>query len=420
MDTAPERLEFAYDNSFEILPIVGHPNAIGNLAQAGAGQADLFISVTPEESMNMLACILASKLGAKKTLARINNNEYLSPAHASYFAQLGIDVMVYPERLAAQEIVSGILLPWTRQYWSLFNNKLNLVAVKVEEHAPLCGKALRELSDMDHKLFHIVAIKRRQQTIIPTGNDQICARDIVFFTCKPEQLSSVQYYCGKKSVPVKKVIIMGGGRIAVRTAELLPSDIRVKIIERDHEHCKKLSEIVKDNTLIIHGDARDPSLLKEEGIESAEAFLALTDDSGANTLAVMTAKKYGVYRTVAQIENIDYLEMAEEMDIGNLINKKLLAAGTIYRHLLNIDVSNVKCLSVAKGDVLEVVAHESSRITKKAVKQLNLPKGVTLGGLLRNGQVEMITGDTIIQPEDVVMVFCCSQTSIAGVKHLFT
>lgn len=419
MDMDPDRIEFAYDNSFEIMPVVGDPTSIGDLDRAGAGEADLFIGVTPEESTNMMACILASKLGAKKTLARINNNEYLQPQHASYFADLGIDVMIYPEKLAAQEIISGILLPWTRQYWSLFDGKLALVAVKMESHAPYCGKELKDLSDMDTKLFHIVAIKRRHETIIPIGSDKILPRDILFFTCHPDHLNAVRRFCGKEHETVKKVIIMGGGRIAIRTAEALPSDVRVKIIEKDHERCKRLSENIRSNALVIHGDGRDPKLLQEEGIESTEAFLALTDNSEMNMLAVMTAKKFGVYRTVAQIENIDYLEMAEEMDIGNLINKKLLAAGTIFRHLLNMDVNNVKCLSVAKADVIEVIAHKSSPVTQRAVKDLKLPKGITLGALLRDGQVILITGDTRIQPNDMVMVFCCNTASIARTKNLF-
>ena len=419
MDSDPERIEFAYDNSFELMPYVGDPTSIEDLRRAGAGRADLFVSVTPEESMNMIACMLADTLGAKKTVARINNNEYLLPANSEFFAHRGVDVMIYPERLAAQEIVSGIKLPWTRQYWSLFNDQLNLVAVKMRDNAPLCGNQLKELSELEEKYFHIVAIKRKQKTIIPAGSDSILSGDLVFFTCKPEHLDEVRKYCGKESVEVNKVIIMGGGRIAVRTAEYLPSDIRVKIIEQDLDKCRKLSEIVKDNVLVIHGDARDPELLKDEGIASTEAFLALTNNAESNMLAALTAKKFGVFRTVAEIENIAYLEMAEEMEIGNLINKKLIAAGTIFRHLLNIDVNNVKCLTVGKADVFEIVARKGSKVTKKLVKDLKLPKGITFGGLLRQRDARLITGDEQIQEGDVVMVFSCNESSVDRVMDFF-
>lgn len=418
MDSDPKRLEFAYDNSFEIMPVQGNPTSMKALDMAGAGEAELFISVTPEESMNVVACILASKLGAKKTMARINNNEYLSPENKAFLGSLGIDDMVYPELLAAKEIASGLKLPWTRQYWSLFEGKLDLIAVKIEPHSRLVGRQLYELGDLETKLFHIVAVRRQSMTLIPTGSDIIQAGDIVFFTCPPENKDIVRQFCGKESVEVKKVFIMGGSRIALRAAEMLPSDFKIKIIELNHEHCKRLIDAAPKNVMVINGDARDPRLLKDEGIESSQAFLALTDNSEANMLATVAAKRMGVYRTVARIENIDYLDIAVQMDIGNLINKKLLAAASIFRHLLNIDVSNVKCLSLGQADVLEVVATPSSKITKSKVRDLKLPKGITLGGLLREGQVILIDGNTIIQPKDVVMIFCVD-TPMSKIKNLF-
>lgn len=418
MDIEPERIEFAYDNSFEIMPVVGNPTSSAALEKAGAGEAELFISVTPEESMNIIACMLASRLGAKKTLARINNKEYLSEENKAFFASLGIDEMVYPESLAAQEIVAGLKLPWTRQYWSLFDNKLDLLAVKVEAHSRLVGMHLYELGNFGPKRFHIVAVRRQYRTLIPAGADTIQNGDILFFTCAPEDKDTVRQFCGKEHVEVKKIIIMGGSRIALKATEALPSDMKIKIIERNHEHCKRLIELVPDNVMVIHGDARDPKLLKEEGIENCQAFLALTDNSEANVLATVAAKRFGIYRSVAEIENIDYLDIAEQMDIGNLINKKLLAAGSIFRHLLNIDVTNVKCLSLGKADVLEVVARPGSKITKAPVKDLKLPKDMTLGGLMREGKVILIDGNTVIQPKDLVMVFCIN-TSIARIKNLF-
>lgn len=418
LDSDHRRLDFAYDNNFEIMPVMGNPTSMKDLKMAGAGEAELFISVTPEESMNIVACILASKLGAKKTMARINNNEYLNPDKKAFLATLGIHDMVYPELLAAKEIVSGLQLPWTRQYWSLFDGKLDLLAVKIEPHSRLVGRHLYELGELERKLFHIVAVRRTHHTFIPTGADVIQAYDIVFFTCAPEDKDTVRQFCGKEDVHVKKVFIMGGSRIALRVAELLPSDFKIKIIELDHDHCKRLIDAAPSNVMVINGDARDPRLIKEEGIELSQAFLALTANSEANMLATVAAKRMGVYRTVARIENIDYLDIAVQMDIGNLINKKLLAAASIFRHLLNIDISNVKCLSIGQADVLEIVATPSSKITKVAVKDLKLPKGITLGGLLRDGEAHLIHGNTVIMPKDVVMVFCVD-TPMSRIKSLF-
>lgn len=405
MDQDPDRVEFAYDNSLEIMPVVGSPTSVQDLSHANAGKSELFIAVTPEESSNIVSCMLASKLGAAKTMARINNSEYQQPESIEYFKALGIDDMVYPESLASQEIVSSLKLPWTKQYWSIFDGHLDLVAVRVGPYSPLTGKKLMELSALEQKLFHIVSIIRDDETIIPTGEDVIHVNDIVLVTTEPQKLDTVRRYCGQQEIEVRKVIIMGGSRIAVRTAEHLPHDWSIKIIEKDYEKCKRLSEIVSENTLIIHGDGRDADLLRSEGIRSTQAFLSLTSNSESNMIATLNAKRLGVPRTVAQIENIDYLDMANQMGIGNLINKKIIAAAAIFRHLLQVDISSAKTLSVGQGDVLELQVKEGSRITKDQVRHLRLPRTVTLGGLMRDGKVMLVEGNTQIQAGDSVMVF---------------
>lgn len=418
MDEDPLKIEFARDNSFEIMPVVGVPTSIRSLERCEAGRSHLFIAVTPEESANIVACMLARKLGAKKTMARINNNEYLTPESKSYFQSLGIDDMVYPEALAANEIVAGLRLPWTKQYWSLFDGRLDMVAVRIGPYSPLSSKKLLELGQLEQKLFHILAIIRGNQTIIATGDDTIHVGDVVFVTAEPKKLDMVRRYCGQQEIEVRNVIIMGGSRIALKTADLLPNDRNVKIIERDLEKCKRLSEIVGDNTLIIHGDGRDADLLKNERIRNTQAFLALTSNSESNMIATLNAKRLGVPRSVAQIENIDYLDMANQMGIGNLINKKLIAASAIFRHLLAVDISNAKTLSLGKGDVLEVIVKPDSKITKDLIKNIKLPKTMTLGGYMRDGVVKMVEGNTQIIAGDSVMVFSI-ESSTAQISKLF-
>ena len=211
---------------------------------------------------------------------------------------------------------------------------------------------------------------------------------------------------GKKDPEVKKVIIVGGSRIALRTCQYLPNNIRVKVIELNKEKSYRIAEKVPSNVLIINGDGRDTDLLIQEGIQDAQAFIALTENSSTNILACLTAKRLGVFKTIAKIENIDYISMAESMDIGSVINKKLIAASYIYQFLLDVDVSNVKCLTFANADVAELVARPNSKITKKQVKDLHLPKDMTLGGMIRDGEPMMIKGDTQIQAYDHVVVFC--------------
>ena len=324
MDPNEERLNFT-NSSMEILPMVGNPTSIRDLEEAGIRKADLFVSVTPEETTNVAASILASKLGAHKTLARINNYEYLLPKNKELFEKMGIDSMIYPEMLAAKEIVSSMRIvtavrrPWTRQYWELFGGALILIGVKVRDNSRLVNKHLSELLN-EQKLYHIVAIKRQNETIIPRGTDRIESGDIVFFTTTKSHIEDVRLHAGKRDPEVKKVIIMGGSRIAIRTCQYLPNNIRVKVIETNKEKSHRIAEVVPGNVLIINGDGRDTDLLMQEGIKDAQAFIALTDNSSTNILACLAAKRAGVFKTIAKIENIDYIPLAESMDIGSIRN----------------------------------------------------------------------------------------------------
>lgn len=404
MDPNEERLNFT-NSSMEVLPMVGNPTSIRDLEEAGIRKTDLFVSVTPEETTNITSSILASKLGAHKTVARINNYEYLLPKNKELFEKMGINSMIYPEMLAAKEIVTAVKRPWTRQYWELFGGALILIGVKVRNNSSILDKQLSELLN-EQKLYHIVAIKRQNETIIPRGSDHIETGDILFFTTTKEHIEDVRIQTGKIDPEVKKVIIMGGSRIAIRTCQYLPSNIRVKVIEKDKEKSHRIAESVPGNVLIINGDGRDTDLLMQEGIQDAQAFIGLTENSSTNILACLAAKRLGVFKTIAKVENIDYIPLAENMDIGSVINKKLIAASNIYQFLLDADVSNVKCLAFANADVAELVARPDSKITRKEVKELKLPKDMTLGGMIRNGKPMMIKGDTQIQAYDHVVVFC--------------
>jgi len=406
MDEKEKHLAFAR-SGLEVLPIVGNPTSPNDLQNANIKKADLFISVTPEESKNITACILASNLGALKTLARINNYEYLLPKNKELFRSMGVDSMIYPEMLAAKEIVASVKRPWTRQFWELLGGELLLIGVKVRENASIVNKKLTELTEAnDQKLYHVVAIKRGNELIIPRGEDYIRPDDLVFISTTREFIDKVRIITGKEDPEVKNIIIMGGGRIAIRTCQYLPDNIQIKIIETDQEKSVRLSEVVPSNVMIINGDARDIDLLVQEGIRRTQAFIALTENASTNILACLAAKRLGVYKTVAQVENLDYIPMAASLDIGSLINKKLIAASHIYQFLLDADVSNVKCMTIADANVAELVARPNSLITKKKVKDLNLPKDMTLGGLIRDNKPMMVEGETQIQANDHVMVLC--------------
>lgn len=404
MDPDKDKLNFTRSN-LEMMIMNGSPTSLKDLTEVRVDDADLFIAVTTEETVNITSCLLASNMGAKKTFARIDNYEYLLPKNKDFFEKLGVNSMVYPEMLAAKEIVSAVKRPWVRLWVELLGGSMILVGVKIRQNAPIVDKHLYELGS-DMKKFHIVAIKRNNTTIIPVGSSQILHNDILFFTTKKEDVNEIPLVTGKRVFEAKNVMIMGGSRIAVRTCQYLPSNVNIKLLESDKEKCQQLLEKVPKNVTVYHDDGRNAESLLDEGITDSDAFIAVTGNSEANILACLAAKRLGVKKTVAEIENMDYISMAENLDIGTIINKKLITVNNIYRFLLSADVSNIKSLTFADADVAEIIARPNSKITRKEIKKIILPKNVTLGGLIRNGEAVMINGDTLVEPYDQVVVFC--------------
>ena len=407
MDDDEEKLS-ALSNNFDLMTVTASPSSISGLKEVGVKEADLFVAVTPDESRNMTACMLAHNLGAQKTIARIDNYEYLLPKNKEFFKKLGVDSLIYPEMLAAKEIVSSMRMSWVRQWWEFCGGALILIGAKMREKAEILNIPLHQLGGPTIP-YHVVAIKRGTDTIIPRGDDVIKLNDIVYFTTTRKYIPYIRKIAGKEDyADVRNVMIMGGSRIAVRTAQYVPDYMQVKIVDNDISRCNRLTELLDDRTMIINGDGRDMDLLIEEGLKNTEAFVALTGNSETNILACLAAKRMGVDKTVAEVENIDYIGMAESLDIGTVINKKMIAASHIYQMMLDADVSNVKCLTFANADVAEFTVKAGSKVTKHLIKDLGLPKGTTIGGMIRNGEGILVTGDTQVNAGDHVVVFCLS------------
>ena len=409
IDESAERLG-GLDGKFDIMTLQGSPTSIRVLKEAGVEKADLFVGVTPDESRNMNACTIAHGLGAKKTVARIDNYEYLAANLKPFFAEMGINSLIYPEVLAAHDIVNGLKMSWVRQRWDVHGGALVMLGIKLRETCQILNQPLKNLCGPDDP-YHVVAIKRQGETLIPGGNDELKVNDLAYLMTTREYINYVRQICGKEHyADVKNVIIMGGGKTAVRVALTAPDYMNLKIIENDEARCERLNELLNDvDTMVIHGDGRDLGLLQEEGIQTTQAFVALTDNAETNILACLTAKRLGVRKTVAMVENLDYVEMAESLDIGTIINKKNVAASHIYQMMLDGDVSNVRSLMMVDSDVAEFIASDGSKVTKRLVKDLGLPFGVTIGGLVRDGQGILVNGNTQILPGDSVMVFCHEQ-----------
>ena len=415
MDNDENRIK-DLDGNYDLLTKVGSPTSIKDLEEAGVAEADLFIAVTPEESINMTACMLANNLGAHKTLARIDNSEYSQPKNKDFFEKLGVAHLIYPEMLAAQEIAESLKTSWLRQRTSFCNEALTLLVIKVRENSVIINRTF-STGYFNHKKYRIVAIKRNNHTIIPAGSDMVLAGDIVYFITTNEHLEFVREQAGKIDFPIRNVMIMGGSRIAQKTIQILPPQVNVKILERDREKSFSLAEKL-NNTLIINCDGRNIELLKEEGIQDMDAFVAVTANSEANILACLAAKRLGVKKTVAEVENIDYIMLAESMDIGTVINKKMIAASYIYQLTLDADVLNVRNLTATDAEVVEFIAKPGAKITKSKIKDLRLPEQVNIGGYVRDGIGYIVDGNTVIIPNDHVIVFCVS-SAIRKMERFF-
>jgi trk system potassium uptake protein TrkA len=395
------------ESNYEILSVVGNPTSLKDLREAQVPSADLFVAVTPYESTNITACLLATNLGAQKTLARIDNKEYLLPKNKEFFKSMGVDSLIYPERLAADEIVNGLKKGWVRQYLEFSDGELVVLATKIRESSPLINQQLMN-AFLNNNRLRVVVIKRGNETIIPTGKDQILANDFVYFLTTQDGIDEVRILSGKEEFEIKSTMFLGASRIGIGAIQELPNSMNIKVIEQDKEKGINLLEKT-DKAMVINGDGRDITLLKQEDIESYDAFVALSGNSETNILACLAAKNLGVKRTIAEVENNDYISMAESLDIGAIINKKIIAASHIYQLILGGNVS-VKCLTFVDVLVVELMAEDDSAITKDCLKNLKLPKNTTIGGIVRNDKGMVAVGDTQIQAGDRVIVFCGEDT----------
>ena len=417
MDECSENLE-KISNEADLLTMEGSTTSIKNLKEAGAEDADLFIAVTPDESKNIAACVLAHQLGAKKTVARVDNPEYVEPSNQELFHQMGVSSIIYPELLAAKDIINGLKMSWVRQRWDVHDGALVMLGIKLRESCEILDHPLKEISGPNDP-YHVVAIKHNDETIIPGGNDTLQLYDLAYFMTTKQYIPYVRKIVGKEHyVDVQNVIFMGGGKTAARAVRMLPEYMHAKIIEQDPTRCEELNNILDEDTLVINGDGRDIGLLQEEGIRNTQAFVSLTSNAETNILACLTAKRMGVRKTVAAVENFDYVGTAESLDIGTIINKKAVAASHIYQMMLDANVENIRFLMSVNADVAEFVPSPDAKITRKVVRELNLPRGVTIGGLVRNGEGMLVSGNTQIEAGDSVVVFCYN-VDMKKVEKLF-
>jgi len=392
------------NSNLDLITITGSATSFEVLKDANIKKADLFIAVTHSEETNITAAIIAKKLGAKKTVARVDNNEYIRPENISHFTHLGIDYLIYPEKIAAREIVSLLGQGEIFESVDFSGGKLSLYVLKLNEKALVLNKTLYEISKEKNIDFRAVAITRNGKTIIPGGNDTFELNDLAYVVTNKAGIKDVMKYSGKKKIDIKNVMILGGSRIGKRVAKSLENRFNIKLIEIDKNKSSQLADYLT-NSLVINGDGRNIDLLIEEGLANMDTFIAVTGNSETNILSCLLAKKNGVKKTISEIENLDYIDLGEGMGIDTIVNKKLVTASRIFTFTMSAEVQTMKCLTGSDADVLEFVAKNNSKITKGSLRKIDFPKDAIVGGIIRGNKSYIATGDTEIKADDRVVVF---------------
>ena len=404
VDPDVEKLHFI-EQAYDIITVRGSVTSFEVLREANVKKCDLFIAVVPSEETNITGAILAKKLGAKKTIARIDSYEYLVPQNKDHFISLGIDYLIYPERIVSREIITLLNKTSTTDFVDYAGGKLSMYVIKLDKNAPVISKSLIDIAKNNIKLeYRAVAITRNGETIIPRGCDKFKPDDLVYVISSPSGIKEIMNYSGKEDIVVRNIMILGGSRTGIRTAIDFEQHSNIKLIEIDKEKCNRIAEWV-DNALIINGDGRNIDLLEESGIGNMDAFIAVTGSAETNILSCLMAKKFDVKKIICEVENFDYISLAENMGIDTIINKQVSTASRIFRFTMAHEVASIKCLTGTDAEIMEYVAKPGSLITRGPVKSIDIPHDAIIGGVVRGKSSFIVHGNTQLKPNDRVIVF---------------
>jgi trk system potassium uptake protein TrkA len=395
----------------DLLTITGNSTSLETLRQAEVEKADLLIAVLHEESINIITCMLGKRLGAKRTIARVNTQEYLNDINKGMFKGMGVDELVCPEKIAAKEISNLLTRNISTELFDFANGLLRIYMIRIDNKSLFINKSLIEVAKEYPNLgIRTVCIIRRGTTIIPNGDEKYIINDLVYLITTVEKVEKIKEISGKKDFSIKNAMIVGGGRIGRRAAINLHDKINLKIIDQDIERCNRLANEF-DDVMIINGNGSDINMLQEEGINETDAFISLTSSTETNIMACIYAHRQGVKKTVALVENVNYIDVSQDIGIDTIINKKLITASYITRFTLGGEVTSSKWLSGIDADLIEITAHKNSSITKKQLKDIRFPKGVNIGGIIREGKAIIANGDTQIMANDNVVAFTIPESA---------
>lgn len=402
----------------DVITVEGDVTQFSVLRKAGVRKCDLFIAVRSVENDNVLSSIIAKQLGAKKVIARVDSKEYLEPSNKEVFIDMGLDYIFYPEQIAAREVINLLGHTSSSEYVDFAAGKLSLVAFRLELTSPLLGRKIIDPDYYGEDLdYRTVAVVRGTQTIIPTAADRYEEEDMVYAIVRHGATQRVVELSGHHDVVIKNMMILGGSRIGIRIATELQNDVKIKMVEYNAEKANMLSGIL-DKTLIINEDGRDTEAMMEEDLANMDAFVAVTGRSETNILAAMLAKRMGVKRVIAEVENINYISLAKSIGVDTIINKKLVTASNIFRFTMSTDVQSIKCLTGSQAEVMEFIVKPNSPATKCTIRDLGMPVDATIGGVVRGDRVFIAVEDTQINAYDRVVVFAMPE-SVMRVAEFF-
>jgi len=393
-------------SSLDVKTIRGNSTSYRILEEADISNADLLIAVTSSEETNLTTTIIGKHLGAKKTIARIENLEYLMDKEKLDLKELGIDEIISPESLAAREIKRLMKEIAVTDTFDFDEGRLSMVGVTVTTDSPLINKTMVDVARMNpEQNFVTVAILRDNKTIIPHGDNMFKENDHAYFVAEPDGVDAILRLAGKERREIRNVMILGGSKVGFHAARRLSRKFNVKLIERDKDKCFELADQLR-NVMVICGDGRDVELLEEESIDEMDAFIAVTGNSETNIISCLVAKNHKVQKTISLVENIDYIHLSQNIGVDTMINKKLIAANFIFRYIRKGEVISLTSIHGVDAEILEFIVKEKSKITSKPIKDLNFPSGAIIGGVVRNGQGKITMGDFQFRPKDRAVVLC--------------
>ncbi|MFD0993143.1 Trk system potassium transporter TrkA [Tenacibaculum geojense] len=408
------------NNHLDVFTKRGDATSVKHLQDLGIENADLLLAVTESQNTNFTIAVIGKALGAKKTIARINNPEFLRNDVIN-FKDYGVDFMISPEELAAKEINLLLNQSSFNDTVAFENGLFNVMGTTLCYKSPIVDMTVKEAKDKFNMVdFITIAIKREgvNQTIIPRGDTCYKINDQVYFSVPNYSLDKLYPIIGKKHVDIKNVMILGGSSIGKKTARnLCRENFKVKLFERNRDRATVLAEELR-HTLVINGDGRDLELLEQENIREMDAFIAVTGDSETNIMSCLVAKSKGVKKTVALVENMDYINISQTIGIDTLINKKLIAASNIFKHIRKGDILALANLHNIDAEVFEFQVSEGAKVTEKPIKDLRFPREAVFGGIIRDGKALMSFGNMQIKPGDNVIVFCLPE-AITIVEDFF-